>query len=116
MQLNTLHARLGTQGLVAVKQYLWLNLTEIREMEKVFLLDAPIMQSDLFGEAVSSVVDKFHTAKTQSAALSSSCLGRPLYLQLLPQCPGTALHAGKTSPTLHGLGSLWPSHASPVPS
>lgn len=56
-------------GLVAVKRYLWLNLTEIREKEKDFLLDAPIFQSGLFGEAVSSVVDKFRTAKTQSAAL-----------------------------------------------
>ncbi len=35
----------------------------------VFLLDAPISQSGLFGEAVSSVVEKFRSAKTQSAAL-----------------------------------------------
>ncbi len=54
---------------VAAERHLWLNLTEIREKEKVFLLDAPISQSGLFGEAVSSVVEKFHSAKTQSAAL-----------------------------------------------
>ncbi len=35
----------------------------------VFLMDAPISQSGLFGEAVSAVVDKFRSAKTQSAAL-----------------------------------------------
>ncbi len=56
-------------GSEAAERHLWLNLTEIREKEKVFLLDAPISQSGLFGEAVSSVVEKFHSAKTQSAAL-----------------------------------------------
>ncbi len=56
-------------GPVAAEHHLWLNLTEIREKERVFLLDAPISQSGLFGEAVSSVVEKFRSAKTQSAAL-----------------------------------------------
>ncbi len=56
-------------ALVAAERHLWLNLTEIREREKVFLMDAPISQSGLFGEAVSAVVDKFRSAKTQSAAL-----------------------------------------------
>ncbi len=54
---------------MAAECHLWLNLTEIREKEKVFFLDAPISQSGLFGEAVRSVVDKFRSAKTQSAAL-----------------------------------------------
>ncbi len=52
---------------VAAERHLWLNLTEIRE--KVFLLDAPISQCGLFGEVISAVVDKFRSAKTQSAAL-----------------------------------------------
>ncbi len=56
-------------GSVAAERHFWLNLTEICEKEKVFLLDAPISQSGLFGEAVSSVVEKFRSAKTQSAAL-----------------------------------------------
>ncbi len=56
-------------GSVAAERHLWLNLTEMREKEKVFVLDAPISQSGLFGEAVSSVVEKFRSAKTQSAAL-----------------------------------------------
>ncbi len=56
-------------GSVAAERHLWLNLTEIREKEKVFLLDAPISQSGLFGEVVSSAVEKFRSAKTQSAAL-----------------------------------------------
>ncbi len=56
-------------GSVAAERHLWLNLTEISEKEEVFLLDAPISQSGLFGEAVSSVVEKFRSAKTQSTAL-----------------------------------------------
>ncbi len=54
---------------VAAERHLWLNLTEIRERDKVFLMDAPISQSGLFGKEVSAVVDKFRSAKTQSAAL-----------------------------------------------
>ncbi len=54
---------------MAAERHLWLNLTEIREKEKVFLLDAPISQSGLFGEVVSSVMEKFRSAKMQSAAL-----------------------------------------------
>ncbi len=50
---------------VAAERHLWLNLTEIREKENTFLMDAPISQSGLFGEAVSAVVDKFRSAKTQ---------------------------------------------------
>ncbi len=52
---------------VAAERHLWLNLTEIREKEKVFLMDTPISQSGLFGEAVSAVVDKFRSAKTSAA-------------------------------------------------
>ncbi len=55
-------------GLVAAERHLWLNLTEIREKEKVFLLDAPISSSGLFGDAVNTVVDKFSAAKTHLAA------------------------------------------------
>ncbi len=60
-------------ALVAAERHLWLNLTDIREREKVFLLDAPISQSGLFGEAVSAVLDK---AKTQLAALKQFMLRR----------------------------------------
>ncbi len=56
---------------VAAERHLWLNLTEIREKEKVFLMDAPISQSGLFGEAVSPVVDKFRSAKTQAGRAGS---------------------------------------------
>ncbi|ROI73791.1 hypothetical protein DPX16_22902 [Anabarilius grahami] len=67
---HTVHA-IGRSmaGSVAAERHLWLNLTEIRDKEKVFLLDTPISQSGLLGEAVNTVVDKFRAAKSQSAAL-----------------------------------------------
>ncbi len=61
---------------VAAERHLWLNLTEIREKEKTFLMDAPISQSGLFGEAVSAVVDKFRSAKTQHFSLRHPEQGR----------------------------------------
>ncbi len=60
----TKHTARPMAGSVAAERHLWLNLTEISEKEEVFLLDAPISQSGLFGEAVSSVVEKFRSAKT----------------------------------------------------
>ncbi len=51
-------------GLVMAESHVWLNLTEIRQKEKAFLLDAPISSSGLFGNAVNTVVDKL----SQSAA------------------------------------------------
>ncbi len=53
---------------IAAERHLWLILTEIRVKEKVFLLDAPISQTGLFGEVVSSMVEKFRSNKSQSAA------------------------------------------------
>lgn len=55
-------------ALVAVEHHLCLNLTEIHENEKFFLLDTPISQSGLFEETVSSVDNTFCIA-LQSAAL-----------------------------------------------
>ncbi len=55
-------------GLITAERHLWLNLTEIREKEKAFVLDVPISSSGLFGDAVNVVIDKFRAAKTQSAA------------------------------------------------
>ncbi len=54
---------------IAAERHLWLILTEIRVKENVFLLDAPISQTGLFREVVSSMVEKFRSNKSQSAAL-----------------------------------------------
>ncbi len=54
-------------GSVAAEHHLWLNLTEISW--------EGFSQTGLFGEAVSSVVEKFRSAKSQSAALKQ-CMPR----------------------------------------
>ncbi|MGL5564841.1 MAG: hypothetical protein ACRDC4_03840 [Plesiomonas sp.] len=64
-------------GLITVERHLWLNLTDIKEKDKSFLLDAPISQDGLFGEAVTTVVDKFRAAKQQSAVLRQLIPRRP---------------------------------------
>ncbi len=52
----------ATWGSVAAERDLWINLTEIREKEKVFLFDAPSLNLGCL-EAVNSVVEKFRSAK-----------------------------------------------------
>ncbi len=108
---------------MAAERHLWLNLTEIREQEKVFLLDAPISQSGLFGEAVSSVVEKFRSAKTQSAALKqfmprrtrdhstpSSSLSREQSLPRKEPFDGSGAQATYPPPT-----TVWGAHGRSFP-
>ncbi len=98
-------------GSVATERHLWLNITEIREKEKVFLLDAPISQSGLFWEAPLSY-SAFAPLKRSRLLLSSLCLGgrrtTPLpslpYLESNPY-PERSLLAG-AAPRLHILPRL----------
>ncbi len=55
-------------ALVAVERHLWLTLSDIIEKDRVFLLDAPLVPSGLFGDGVNSVVDRFQEARKQAAA------------------------------------------------
>ncbi len=95
---------------VAAERHLWLNLTEIREREKTFLMDAPISQSGLFGEAVSAVVDKFRLAKTQSAALNQFMPRRarvlPFGLALAPRTFTKCMDAALAPLRLQGIRVL----------
>ncbi len=50
-----------------------MNLVDIGEKEKRFLLDAPVSPSELLGTSVETVVEKFREAKARSAAFKS-CL------------------------------------------
>lgn len=54
-------------ALVATERHLWLNLSDIKEKDKAFLLVALLPPSGLFGNAVSLVVKRFQEAKRQSA-------------------------------------------------
>ncbi|XP_067245130.1 uncharacterized protein, partial [Chanodichthys erythropterus] len=55
-------------ALVAPERHLWLNLSDIRERDKASLMDAPLSPAGLFGDAVTTVVERFQEAKKQSAA------------------------------------------------
>lgn len=46
-------------GMVAVERHLWLTLTDIKEKDKSFLVDAPMSKDGLFGDLVTAVVEKF---------------------------------------------------------
>ncbi|ROL45669.1 hypothetical protein DPX16_17785 [Anabarilius grahami] len=54
-------------AMVATERHLWLNIADIGEKEKGFLLDAPVSPSELFGTSVKAVVGKFIEAKACSA-------------------------------------------------
>ncbi|KAL0150783.1 hypothetical protein M9458_053901 [Cirrhinus mrigala] len=55
-------------ALVAAERHLWLTLSDMKEKDRVFLLDAPLAPSGLFGDAVNSVVDRYQEARKQAAA------------------------------------------------
>ncbi len=63
-------------GMVTVEHHLWLNLTDIKEKDKSFLMDAQISKDGLFGNSVTTVVKKFRAAKQQSAAFHQLILCR----------------------------------------
>ncbi|KAL0148327.1 hypothetical protein M9458_056389 [Cirrhinus mrigala] len=50
-------------ALVATERHLWLTLSDMKEKDRVFLLDAPLSPSGLFGDAVNSVVDRYQEAR-----------------------------------------------------
>lgn len=83
-------------ALVATERYLWLNLTEMKARDKTCLLDAPLSPGGLFGDAVTTVTDRFLEAKKQAAALK----------QLLPRKPRVSSAAGREQQTPSTSSSL----------
>lgn len=69
-------------ALVVTERHLWLNLADIGEKEKSFLLDAPVSPSELFGTSIEAVVRKFREANAGSAAFRT-CI--PLRSESLPR-------------------------------
>ncbi|KAI2647899.1 Transposon Ty3-I Gag-Pol polyprotein [Labeo rohita] len=55
-------------ALVAAERHLWLTLSDMKEKDRVFLLDAPLSPAGLFGNAVNAVVDRYQEARKQAAA------------------------------------------------
>ncbi|KAI2649150.1 Retrovirus-related Pol polyprotein from transposon 17.6 [Labeo rohita] len=67
-------------AMVAAERHLWLTLSDMKEKDRVFLLDAPLVPSGLFGDAVNSVVDRYQEARKQAAAFQRFLLRRVLTL------------------------------------
>ncbi|MGL5643618.1 MAG: hypothetical protein ACRCW3_02480, partial [Metamycoplasmataceae bacterium] len=78
-------------SLVATERHLWLNLTEIKERDKSFLLNVPLSPDGLFGDAVSSVTERFQEARKQAAALQRFLPRKPQsspVVERVQQVPG----------------------------
>ena len=63
-------------ALVSTERHLWLNLTGIKEKDRLFLLDSPVSPSGLFGDSVNTVVTRFKEVKKHEEA----------FVQFLPRC------------------------------
>ncbi len=57
-------------NLVVLDHHLWFTLTELKDSEKMALLDAPVNPSGLFGAAVETFTERFIEAQKQSKAIS----------------------------------------------
>ncbi|KAL0173005.1 hypothetical protein M9458_033316, partial [Cirrhinus mrigala] len=55
-------------ALVAAERHLWLTLSDMKEKDRVFLLNSPLSPSGLFGDAVNTVVERDREARKQAAA------------------------------------------------
>ncbi|KAI2657343.1 Transposon Ty3-G Gag-Pol polyprotein [Labeo rohita] len=95
-------------ALVAAERHLWLTLSDMKEKDRVFLLDAPLSPAGLFGDAVNAVVDRDQEAREivlptlpvfQGAAVSSE--HSP---QFFP--PGNVAGLGSSPPPRGSLGPL----------
>lgn len=64
-------------AMVAVERHLLVNLSDFKEKDRAFLLDAPLSPPGLFGNAVNIIVERFQEAKKH-------------YLPCRPQTPWAA--------------------------
>ncbi len=55
-------------AMVAAERHLWLTLSDIRDKDRVCLMDAPLEPSGLFGDAVNAVVDRYQEVRKQAVA------------------------------------------------
>lgn len=80
---------------IALERHLWLNLSNIKEKDKSFLLDATLSPPGLFGDAVNSVIERFQEVKKQEAT----------FQQYLPHNSQVSGAAGRELPQLETISS-----------
>ncbi len=56
--------------MVVLQRHLWLNLADLKEADRKVLLKAPVTPSDLFGDAVESITERFAEAQKHAKAMS----------------------------------------------
>ncbi|XP_048036007.1 sialoadhesin-like [Megalobrama amblycephala] len=75
-----------------LQHHLWLNLTEIKDADKMAFLDAPVSPSGLFGPSVEGLTERFTAAQKSSQAMrhflpkrssSASASSRPCDAQVI---------------------------------
>ncbi len=82
----TLGKRVST--MVVQEPNLWLNLAEMRDVDKARFLDAPISQAGLFGDTVEGFAQQFSAVQQQTRRSSTSC---PSVMHHPPLPPGPGL-------------------------
>jgi len=64
--------------LVVQERHLWLNLADMRDVDKVRFLDSPISQAGLFGDTVDEFTQEFKAVREQSVGDVLSAVRSPL--------------------------------------
>ncbi len=60
-----------TMGFMVVQQrHLWLTLADLKDSDRMVLLNAPITPSGLFGDTVDSIIEQFAEAQKRTKAMS----------------------------------------------
>ncbi len=88
--------------MVVQERHLWLNLAEMKDVDKARFLDAPISQAGLFGDTVEGFAQLFSAVQQQTRRSITSCPG---VMRHPPLPPGQGL----SLPVDGGL----PSHQAP---
>ncbi len=73
--------------MVVQERHLWLNLVEMKDVDKAHVLDAPISQAGLFGNTVEGFAQQFSAVQQQTEAIQHTCPGM-MHHPPLPPGPG----------------------------
>lgn len=91
---------------ITMERHLWLNLTGIKEKDKVFLLDAPVSVQD----SVHTVVSRFRKAKKQEEAFDKFLPCCAQGSELSATQPQTGPASQKREAQKKSIASRAPSH------
>ncbi len=75
---------------VVQERHLWLNLVEMKDVDKAHFLDASITQAGLFGDTVEGFAQQFSAVQQQTEAIQHTCPG-VMHHPPLPPGPGLSL-------------------------